>query len=37
LQYQFGDAVTVREADFVRLCDAFIAEIERKFLAQNGA
>lgn len=31
LKHEFGDEIELREADFVRLCDAFFAEIDRKF------
>jgi hypothetical protein len=32
LKYQFGQPITVNEADFQRIFQAFFAEIERKFV-----
>ena len=32
LKLKVGEEVRLTEADFVRLCEAFFAEIERKYL-----
>jgi hypothetical protein len=31
LKYEIGQTIRLREPDFVRLAEAFLAEIERKF------
>lgn len=32
LKYQFGDEIRVNEVNFLRICQEFFAEIERKYL-----
>jgi hypothetical protein len=36
LGYEVGDEIHLGEADFARIVDAFLAEVEKKFLPAGG-